>query len=175
MPQARSGGAYRGLQQGCRAWNCLWRFWLPPYFATRGRFQLCLRSLAHFRRATSGWSAAVPPCYPEPQNQWLFMRHGSFDVPSANGLKPTDQPWHDEQWLHLNRKRTRDVSPAESNSRASQLIRSFSPCVTTVTHRDDGSSSPLSVTGVPPVVKFVLCLFLVSLLHSQLVVWLPVA
>ena len=59
----------------------------------------------------------------ESQNQWLIIRHGSFDVPSANGLKPTDQPWHDEQWLHLNfarRKRRRAASPADSNSRASQ-------------------------------------------------------
>ena len=58
---------------------------------------------------------------PESQIQWLIMRHGSFDVkPAAIGLKPTDQTWHYEQWLHFKfacRKRRRDAHPAVSNSR----------------------------------------------------------
>ena len=57
---------------------------------------------------------------PESQNQWLIMRHGSFDVnPAAIGVKPTDQTWHFEQWLHLKivlRKRRGGASPADLNS-----------------------------------------------------------
>ena len=40
--------------------------------------------------------------FPESHNQCTIMRHGSYDViPEAIGLKPTDQSWHYEQWLHL--------------------------------------------------------------------------
>ena len=57
---------------------------------------------------------------PETQNQWLVMRHGSFNVvPASIGLKPTDQMWHHEQWMHLKfarRKRRRDASPSDSKS-----------------------------------------------------------
>ena len=39
---------------------------------------------------------------PDSQNQCLITRHDSFNVkPAAIGLKPTDQTWHHEQWLHL--------------------------------------------------------------------------
>ena len=55
------------------------------------------------------------------QTEWLTMKHGSFNVKSAElGLKSSDQTWHYEQWLHLKfagRKRSFDASPADSNSR----------------------------------------------------------
>ena len=57
---------------------------------------------------------------PESQSQWL-LRHGSIDVvPASVGFEVTEYPWHYEQWLHLmfaGRKRRRNTSPADSNSR----------------------------------------------------------
>ena len=63
---------------------------------------------------------------PESQREWLIMKHGSFNVkPAELGLKSSDQTWHYEQWLHLKfagRKRRRDASPADSNSRRRSLF-----------------------------------------------------
>ena len=68
-------------------------------------------------KAISGRSAMLP----DTQNQWLVMRHGSFNVVTASiGLKPTDQAWHYKQWMHLklaDRNRRGDASPFDSKYR----------------------------------------------------------
>ena len=58
---------------------------------------------------------------PGSQNELLIMKHGSFNIkPAELGLKPNDQTWHHERWSHFKlarRKRRRDASRADSNSR----------------------------------------------------------
>ena len=65
------------------------------------------------------------------------MRHGSINVaPASFGLRPSDQTWHNEQWLYLTfagRKRRRDVSPADSKSRQKCLLHT-NACTTGVGH-----------------------------------------
>ena len=69
---------------------------------------------------------------PGSQNEWLIMKHGSFDIkPAEVGFRSTDQTCNYDQWLHLKNarpKRRRDASPADSNSRRrSSLIRLHLP------------------------------------------------
>ena len=142
VPQARCGCANWRLQQGCRSWSSLWRLWWPPYFAARGRLQLYLCSLAHFRR-----HAAVGPWRWAPWQQMdgvLRFRHVAWvSEPVAYHAarlvrRQTRRHRSQAHWPDValravpspqfaRRKRRRDASPADSNSPASRRCEGSTP------------------------------------------------
>ena len=93
--------------------TAVFRFSRPPsamlvFLGPPQAFRRCV-ALAVSPVATGGPECCGFVMLPESQNQWLIMRQ-----------PPADQAWHYEQWLHLTcarRKRRKDASPADSNSR----------------------------------------------------------
>ena len=63
---------------------------------------------------------------PGSQNEWLIMKHGSFDIkPAEVGFRSTDQTCNYDQWLHLKNARPKRRRDGRLKLPTSQLIDTF--------------------------------------------------